>query len=296
VATPDLLRNRKVAADSLAIWLVNRKAGREYFKAHVRGSYGNNKNMVQLMRRWGAALGERGSLNDNNANRTGRRRKVTDEEIKSVIDAFCKGFFVKGEWGQDVWRGFSSLRDAAESGKALVINRIIADSGISLAALWRRMTVHWPHIRNQRRRVDIKAALTPAVKAERMRGAAELRRWPTKKLDTIVWIDAKKLYITPGNMSVYCVDPDEVVEDPRLPQGKFSSGTQLHYYAGVNSFTGVTSFEWVTGTTGLASRYTTFVSSPAMLVCPPSATMVSLFDHYLNGTEFVATSHHSLML
>jgi hypothetical protein len=268
VADPDLLHNRRVAADSFTIWLISPKAGRTYFKAHVRGSYGSNMNMVQLMRRWGAALGERGSLNDHNANRTGRRRKVTDEEVKDVIYSLCKGFFVKGEHGQDVWRGYSSLRDAVESGKALVINRIMADSNISVSGLWRRMTVYWPHIRHQRRRVDVKAALTPEVKAERMRGAAELRRWPTKKLDTVIWIDAKKLYITPGNMSVYTVDPDEVVEDPRLPQGKFSSGTQLHYYAGVNSFTGVASFVWVTGTTGMVSRYTTFVSAhPAPTLC-----------------------------
>jgi hypothetical protein len=264
VASPDLLHNRRVAADSLAIWLVNRQAGRSYFKTHVRGSYGTNKNMVKVMRRWAAALSEGGCLNDNNANRTGRRRKVTDEQVKEVIMAFCKGFIVQGERGHDVWRGYRSLRDAVESGKAEVINKIIEDSGIAVRTLWRRMTTYWPNIRNQRRRVDVKAALSPAVKAERKAGAAELRRWPTKKLDIVTWIDAKKLYITPGNLEVYSVDPDRVVEDPRLPQGKFSSGTQLHYYAAVNSLTGTVSFVWVTGTTGLITNYTTYVSALAV--------------------------------
>ena len=275
VASPDLLHNRRVAADALDIWLVDPKAGSQHFKKHVRGDYGSNKNMVKVMKRWAAALRERGELNDNDARRTGRKRKVTDEQIEQVIYAFCKGYTVEGERGQDVWRGYTSLPDAVESGKAPAINHIIEESGISVASLWRRMAIYWPNIRNMRRRVDVKAVLSEAVKEERRLGAAELRRWPLKKLHTVVWIDAKKLYITPGNLEVYTLNPDEVVEDPRLPQGKFNNGTQLHYYSAVNSYTGVISFVWVTGTAGLASRYTTYVSATYPSVCmhPTSSTL-----------------------
>jgi hypothetical protein len=250
------------------MWLLNPKKGSQHFKKHVRGSYGSNKNMVRTMKTWAKALRTRGDLKDNNSGRTGRPRKVTDTQLKDVLLAFCKGFTVKGENGQDVWRGYTSLKDAVESGKAEVINQIIEDTGISVAQLWYRMTKYWPNIRNCRRRVDVKAALTAEVKEERRKIAAELRRWSRKKLDKVVWIDAKKLYITPGGLEVYTLDPDEVVEDPRQTQGHFHSGTQLHYYSGVNSKTGVVCFVWVTGTPGLPpGRYTTYVSAPTPLYC-----------------------------
>jgi hypothetical protein len=264
VPSADELHNRAVAARAYKLWLEDPKEGRRYFKAHVRGSFGSGKNMVKAMRRWATALSVRGDLKDADHLRTGRRRKVSDEQTARAIEAFCAGYIVEGEGGRDVWRGFTSLEDAVESGLAATINTILQDTGILVRGLWRRMTSLWPNIRNMRRGVDVKCVLSPEVKEERRKAAAAMRRWATKKLDTVVWIDAKKLYITPGNLQVYTLNPDQVVEDPLLPQGRFNNGKCLHYYSAVNSMTGVISFVWVTGTNGLPSRYTTYVSMSGM--------------------------------
>lgn len=193
--SPDELHNRIVAAHSYKLWKEDRGEGRRYFKAHVRGDFGSGKNMVSTMRRWGTALEERGDLREPDHLRTGRRCKVSNDQVKRAIEVFCAGYIVGGEGGCEVWRGYTSLEDAVESGRADAINEIIHSTAITVRALWRRMTIMWPNICNQRRRVDVKCALSAEVKEERKKAAAVMRRWAVKKLDTVVWLDAKKMYI-----------------------------------------------------------------------------------------------------
>jgi hypothetical protein len=144
--------------------------------------------------------------------------------------------------------------------------------------LYRRMLVLMPELPSHKVKVDVKHKLTAQVKDARMKAAGKLRRWSLKKLRTVVWMDAKKLHICPKTLKVYTMFPDEVVEDERLPQGHFSSGFVLHYYAAVNALTGLVYFVWVTGTTGVDHGSTTKVRRSTARILNPMYTHCTLCD------------------
>ena len=120
-----------------------------------------------------------------------------------------------------------------------------------------------------KRSVDFKTELDPETKAEREKVAGELQQQTLEELQGVVWIDAKKLAIKPPKgLKVYDHDTKRVVEDARLPKGKFNRGIVLHYYAALNARVGVVAFVWVTGTTGFKKKYKTKVSVfPSRLQC-----------------------------
>lgn len=214
--------------------------------------------MITVMRRWYFFMKERGHLYS--LPPPGRTPKATDKQVMACVDEFLAGYPAKGEGGVRVRRGFTSLEAAVKSSHAKKIKALLKDSQQDVRGLWRRMVQLKPDMHSYKHSVDFKSALSPAQKTARVEACAVLRRWPMKKLKRVIYIDAKKLYVTPGKLEVYTPDSDEVVEDPRLPPGAFSSGVQLHYYAGVNSEEGVVVFVWVSGSSDEPTRYTTYVS------------------------------------
>jgi hypothetical protein len=256
------MHNRTVAATSYKIQLANgSSAALKYFRENKKGNFGG-RNEAKLIHRWGKRWEQTGNVQDANHRRTGRTPKVPKGAVLKCAKALLKGYTVKGDKGVKLRRGFTSLRDAVDSGKgeASTIKQTINQYGISIPGLHRRMRQVVPSLARSKRRIDIKNILDPSVKNQRKTAAAKLRRLPMKQLNAVTWLDAKKVHVSGvGKLSVYTMDPDEVVEDARKPQGNFSSGFVLHYYAAVNAILGVVTFIWVTGTTGLDTGYTTKV-------------------------------------
>jgi hypothetical protein len=256
----EVIHNRSIAATAYKIGLAEGPlAALKYFRNNKKGSFGDG-NEAKLIKWWGQRFETTGSVSDANECRTGRKPKVPEAAVIECAKALLAGYTVKGEHGVKVRRGFTSLKAAVESDKAPKLKKAVQQYGITIPSLHRRMRKVVPSLAHAKRRIDIKSVLDPAVKKQRKLGAAILRRLPMKQLRAVVWMDAKKLHVSgAGKLSVYTDDPDEVVEDARLPQGKFSSGHVLHYYAAVNAILGVVTFVWVTGTTGLNTGYTTTV-------------------------------------
>jgi hypothetical protein len=139
--------------------------------------------------------------------------------------------------------------------------------------------------------VDFKEKLDPSVKRARKRCAKKLMRYSMEQLQGVVFLDAKKLWVEPGDLQVYMMDKSEPVEDGRLPQGTGNCGVALHYYAGVNAHKGVALFRWVTGTSGLNKGYLTLQVRPGL---PTLTHALPKCDSTVVGTQCDATHHSHL--
>lgn len=265
-----LKHNQVVAAEAYRLYTVNKKAGLNYFKNNIQGTYGSSRNRLKLMRRSALAQQNAGKV----SKRRGRRQKVTDEQVYICMRAFLDGFEIVDANGALHLRWFTSIQDAATSGNAPAINQVLRATGISVDRLWRRMVKLWRGILDCRKRVDIKCALTAAVKKNRLETATKLlNSFTIEDLLRAVWSDGKKLHVTAPTLYVYMDCPECVEESDLLPQGKFGIGVVLYYYAAVSAIGGTIFFKWVTGTTELVTNYQVWVSSHQLLHCKASMCM-----------------------
>lgn len=223
---------------------------RKFFDENVVADFGRGRNYAKIIRKWGKRHEE---THDVKSACTGRVSALKDDTVLLCVKEFLEGYMVKSAKGKMQQRYYGSIEDAISVGRAPTIMSVIRDSGmVKPRQLWRRMTNLLPMLRKKKRVLDIKATLTAATKKERYRVSGQLSRWSLKRLRTVVWIDAKKLYVKVNgdNKKVYS-EEREVFEDETVPQGKLSSGKVLHYYAGINALVGVVHIAWVSGTTGI---------------------------------------------
>jgi hypothetical protein len=227
--------------------------GAQYFKDNVQGNYAAGGNRKRCMKKWYGRLVATGSVHD--APRSGRSGCLPDDTIFLLAKLLLLGYWVKAA-GKRVWRGFTSLQQAARNPHARQLRDALAPfPGVKLRSVQRRIAqlVEW--LPGTKRAVDFKMVHTEGTKKERKAVSAAhldlVKRKGDGVLDAVVWIDAKKMFIAPGEVRVYNMNQDDVAEYVRLPPGKSHNGKSLHYYAGVNALLGVVVFEWVTGTTGL---------------------------------------------
>jgi hypothetical protein len=249
----------------------------EYFEKNKRGSFGDGRNYDRTVNRWGKRLYEAGHLGD--APRSGKKPLLDKETLLACANEFLDGILVKDAGGEDVWIGWTSISAAIASGKCADINAAMNATGMHHKAFWKALKRVMPELPSMKCLLDIRPKLSDVVKAKRLAVAKTHRRLPQYVLDQVIWIDAKKLHVAPDrSIRVYRRDEDEMVtEEPRLSQGKSSTGHVLHYYSAVNAKLGVVLFKWVTGTTGLDKRYKTQVSAMQVVfymgchgsMCPP---------------------------
>lgn len=99
-------------------------------------------------------------------------------------------------------------------------------------------------------------ALSEAQKADRKEKAAILIAKDDNYFKRVFWIDAKTIYMTPmrGRYAWNnCNHQHRVIEDERFKPSR--KVVKLNYYACVNYLKGPVAIIFVTGTTGLKSKY-----------------------------------------
>jgi hypothetical protein len=246
-----LLENRRHAA--MAYHLSKHKgyaAARDYYQQHTTDGFGGN-NPKKMMLRWGL----REDYRDNNAGRTGRPSQLDPQDVHKCIHEFLQGYEVQGPENITYKVYYTSIEDAVTSGQAPTINKIMGESPlVEIRTLWRNMKKLEPKLVKYKRPMDVKAVLTKEVKEARMKVATKLASMDVEKLDTVVWIDSKKIDIKPPGSKLKVYQPPgttTVIEDERMARGKKTSGLSLNYYSGVTSLTGVLYFSYVTGTSDI---------------------------------------------
>lgn len=131
--------------------------------------------------------------------------------------------------------------------------------------------------------MDVKAVLSKEVKLARMKVATKLSAMDVEELDTVVWIDSKKIEIKPPGSKLKVYQPPgaaTVVEDERMARGKMASGLHLNYYSGVCSLTGVLFFAYATGTSDINKAPLRNRTVYKVMV---SATVSERVDIYIDG-------------
>jgi hypothetical protein len=281
-SSDDVLHNRRVAAHAWEMKKKDKEAAFAYFYKNARGKFGSSKNANRAMNKWGPRFAAVGNLFD--GKRIGRPPKFSPQDMEECVEELKAGYFATNSEGKEVWRGWTSLRAAAASGPAYChkIKQVLAE-GLSVRRLWAGMKAVCPEIVKCKRTIDLRASLSDEVKLMRKAMAGQHKRLPKKKLQQVIWIDAKKIHVVPEGIKVYTDRDTEVIEDPRLKQGKFNTGITLHYYSAVNALLGVVSFVWITGTTGLEKGYQTQVSLCIYIVSLYLIWqhMVSMCPHYV---------------
>jgi hypothetical protein len=177
---------------------------------------------------------------------SGKRRTITDsKELLKCCKALKKARRIGG-----VWRHYKSIQEASTYEK--VISAITKKYQVTLPHLLRAMHRHDPHL--ARGKEKLRRYLDDDHKASRRRIARAMLRKSLKYFKGIFWLDAKHLYVVPPTDHVWC-DASQLgslfVEDPAARPKPVC----LHYYAMVNWFVGAVDLIWVTGTTGLASKF-----------------------------------------
>jgi hypothetical protein len=176
----------------------------------------------------------------------GRPFKITSsEELTQCCTALKRGRRIGG-----VYRHYTSIKEAAAYEK--VIRTTAKKYGVTLQHLLRALHRHDPNL--ARGKEKLRRYLDKEHRAERRRIARAMLRKPLSYFKRVFWLDAKHLYVVPPVGYVWC-DAAELgslfVEDPAARTKPLC----LNYYAVVNWFAGAVDLLWVTGTSGLKSRF-----------------------------------------
>lgn len=259
---PDTIKGRIEAVLAYSIYATSghtpaaKRAAKQRFLKHAPKGYGR-RNVWRTIQHWGTHFLATGSVFDKQ--KSGRPPVISDEHANQLADLLVEGLHITVKRLQ-VWRGFRGLADARRHSTKVqdILDEYPPD--LDLKSVQRRINHVAPWLPACKRTVDFKTELDPATKVERVKVSRELQKKTLEELKGVVFIDAKKVHVQPGKgYAVYDRDKERVVEDPRLPKGKFDSGIVLNYYAAVNALVGVVVFAWVTGTTGLKRVYKTLV-------------------------------------
>lgn len=199
----------------------------DYYEENIKGGYGAGGNRKRRREYWHARLLKHGHVLD--APRSGRPPCIPDDTIFVLARLLLLGYFIKIA-GRVLWRGFTSLEKAATNPNAKELRKEISKLHVdtNLRSVARRIKQLVPWLPGTKRDVDFKMQLSNDTKEQREKVSAEhmslIKLKGPAVLDTVTWIDAKKMFIAPGQLTVYNMNTEDVAEDVRLPEGKQHNG------------------------------------------------------------------------
>jgi hypothetical protein len=237
----------KVRKDGAVCWHKangDRRKAVELFKEMQPDAAASMSRPEENLKRWAVDWACRDSFHRKRG--SGRQRTITNTE---ELLKCCKALKRATRFDK-LWRHYKSIDEAATHEK--VISDTAAKYGVSLAHLLRAMHRVDPHL--TRGKEKLRRYLDKEHRASRRKIARAMLRLPLKYFKRVFWLDAKHLYVVPPTDHVWC-DTSELaslfVEDPDARVKPIC----LHYYAVVNWFVGAVDLVWVTGTTGVKSRF-----------------------------------------
>lgn len=244
--------NRNIAVTSCHFWqLFGMAAAVAFFLANVIGDWGRADPQARMLQ-WGVH-----NTTGVDRHRRGRPPLVSRYEAKACLDEFLAGYEITDQKSKKIWTvHYCSLADAILIGKAPHIMYHVVKREVHPRTLWRHMQAaagtHKP-LAKYKKPVTRKFVLDDKAKTERVKVAKKLVRVTPKQLEAVIWIDSKKIELKKelDKVWVYCPEKSPIVEDERIPKGKYTSGITMNYYAAVCSLTGPIYFTYVTGTTDI---------------------------------------------
>lgn len=205
---------------------------------------------VDYCRKWGQRRMATGCVAD--APRAGRPKQLTTDWIDNLITALSQGYIRIETTGPKrvpfrTWSQFCQWSPIARA--CLEVTKVTS------AHLLRACQLSLPTLK--RVQIHLKVWLAPATKAARVAASTKLLTKHADWFKSVVWVDAKTLYINPKNtyawVNTAAMSPHEFVREDKRFRARGKELIRLKFYIAVNALCGPVSLIWVTGTTGLKS-------------------------------------------
>lgn len=173
----------------------------------------------------------------------GRHRKLSDEEAELLVADLMNwaGLGLKGPF-----KSLAQLKKVSARAKKILTAAKAADSTVI-------STLKMIEPKLAYKKLTVKQKLSNKQREERLRVARHHVRVRGKKLDTVVWIDAKTMYMTIKTRCGWVRVDDEIPFETTRPASKKQPIT-LRYYIGVCGRAGAVFLTFYTGTTGMPAN------------------------------------------
>jgi len=178
------------------------------------------------------------------AGNSGRPRKLSLKDAKACLDQLFK-------WREAGLRGpYRSLHDLVKNSS--VVSKIVSRTGASKRTLLRAMQEICPTL--QFKKLKVKAKLTEHHKQKRVEVCTKHLGVSDKTLETVVWIDAKTMYMNITHRYGWVDASKEDVFETKRTSSRKANIIKLKYYIAVNARVGAVALHFYTGTTGMPAQ------------------------------------------
>ena len=200
-------------------------------------------NPAEFIKTWRARVTSKGDI-ISKASRSGRPAKLTDAKVQAAY----KAMLAWEKAGRD--RPYESAEVAAA--ECAYVKQLLAKTGAKFSTLLARIRVRHP--RFGRHKLRVRWHMSGACQQERLAKAQELLTDYSDKLDFVVHLDAKTVYLQEKVIYGY-VDLDVgYTVSYTTPATKKGKVIKLRYYAAVNAKLGAFSIIYYTGTTDMPAN------------------------------------------
>lgn len=219
----------------------------ELLLAEINGKFPLAK-PADYCKKWGECRIATGGVAD--APRSGRPKQLTAGWIDQIITALSQGYIRIETTGPKrvpfrTWSQFCSWSPIARA--------CLEATKVTQAHLLRACQLSLPTLK--RVKIQLKVWLAPATKAARVAASTKLLAKPAAWFNSVVWLDAKTLYINPKNtyawVNTAAMSPHDLVREDKRFKARGKELIKLKFYIAVNALCGPVALVWVTGTTGL---------------------------------------------
>lgn len=201
------------------------------------------KNPTEFIKTWAGRLTPKGDLRSN-ASRSGRPAKLTDAKVQAAY----KAMLAWEKAGRE--RPYESAQVAAT--ECAYVKQLLAKTGAKFSTLLARIRVRHP--RFGRHKLRVRWHMSGACQQERLAKAQQLLTDYSGKLDFVVHLDAKTVYLQEKVIYGY-VDLDVgYTVSYTTPATKKGRVIKLRYYAAVNAKLGAFFIIYYTGTTDMPAN------------------------------------------
>lgn len=198
---------------------------------------------ASFVRYWGEPWPKVKSVHGRASN-SGRHRLITDKQAQKCLNIVLN-------WREDGRPGpYKSVQDLVKNSEW--VRGLKEATGASNRTIARAMKRLCPSLCY--RRLVVKAKLTDKHRQERVAVCKKHLQVPDNVLDTVVWIDAKTMYMNITHRYGWVDALKEDIYETTRPATRKSNIIKLKYYIAVNARLGPVMLAFYTGTTGMPAE------------------------------------------
>lgn len=237
-------RMKDMAANSYSKFPGDFKAAKADFLAGCKGrDFTPPRSLDWFVGYWGREWKQQGSV-AGKASNSGAKLLISDTQAKVAVGVVL-GWREEGRSGP-----YRSTKDLVKNNAA--VKAIMKKTGASIKTLQRAMKRVHPTL--SYKKLLVKAKLTAEHKTDRVRISKQNLASTDEELQTVVWIDAKTMYMNITQRYGWVDSLKEDIFETNRVSTRKSNIIKLKYYIAVNARLGGVMLVFYTGTTGMPAE------------------------------------------